>query len=39
MIREKAQDLLNLLKQGKGSATIFGSSYYDDEIWGEGSKV
>lgn len=32
MIREKAQDLLNLLKKGKGSATIFGSSYYDEEI-------
>ena len=32
MIREKAQNLLNLLKQGKGSATIFGSSYYDEEV-------
>ena len=32
MIREKAKDLLIKLKQGKGSATIFGSSYYDDEI-------
>ena len=31
MIREKSKELLNLLKEGKGSATIFGSSYYDDE--------
>ena len=31
MIREKAKDLLTKLKQGKGSATIFGSSYYDEE--------
>ena len=32
MIREKAKDLLTKLKRGSGSATIFGSSYYDDEI-------
>ena len=32
MIREKAKVLLTKLKQGTGSATIFGSSYYDDEI-------
>ena len=31
MIREKAKDLLTKLKQGSGSATIFGSSYYDEE--------
>ena len=31
MIREKAKELLNLLKQGNGSATMFGSSYYDEE--------
>ena len=31
MIREKAKDLLTKLKQGFGSATIFGSSYYDEE--------
>lgn len=31
MIREKAKDLLTKLKQGTGSATLFGSSYYDEE--------
>lgn len=31
MIREKAKDLLIKLKQGTGSATLFGSSYYDEE--------
>ena len=31
MIREKAKDLLTKLKQGFGSATLFGSSYYDEE--------
>ena len=31
MIREKAKGLLTKLKQGTGSATIFGSSYYDEE--------
>lgn len=31
MIREKAKDLLTRLKQGSGSATLFGSSYYDEE--------
>lgn len=31
MIREKAKDILTKLKQGTGSATIFGSSYYDEE--------
>lgn len=32
MIREKAKELLTKLKQGSGSTTIFGSSYYDDEV-------
>lgn len=31
MIREKAKALLEKLKQGTGSATIFSSSYYDEE--------
>ena len=31
MIREKAKDLLTRLKQGSGSATLFGSSYYDEK--------
>ena len=32
MIREKARNLINLLKEGSGYATIFSSSYYDEEI-------
>ena len=31
MIQEKAKELYKALKQGKGSATLFGVSYYDDE--------
>lgn len=31
MIKEKAKELLNKLKGGTGSTTIFGSSYYDEE--------
>lgn len=31
MIQEKAKELYGELKQGKGSASLFGVNYYDEE--------
>lgn len=31
MIQEKAKELYEELKQGKGSASLFGVNYYDEE--------